>query len=184
VKPQKITLVLLLRLLFAPAGWAVQSLGELGRKEAERRKTLDEQGVRGKVIETQDPSKLAPNGNVSVSKPEPGSRPPRLRANAAGSRSSSSIRNTIQKLDREIRGVEDRLSLVRQRAQSERWAPPPVGRISRSGSSAASEQRMRNEIQELELKLKRLQRERLEKYDAARRAGYLPGEIDGKGITP
>jgi hypothetical protein len=36
----------------------------------------------------------------------------------------------------------------------------------------------------LELKLKRLRQDRLHVYDAALRSGFLPGEIDGKGITP
>jgi len=35
---------------------------------------------------------------------------------------------------------------------------------------------------ELEAKLKRLKQERLEAYETGRKAGYLPGELDGKGI--
>jgi len=29
-----------------------------------------------------------------------------------------------------------------------------------------------------------LRRERLETYDAGRKAGFLPGELDGKGLIP
>lgn len=169
----------------APGGYS-QSLGELGRKEAERRKNLEERGVQCKVIEGGDPARLARNGNLSTSAPARGKRnnTASVSPRSAASRSVASFRTALQRLDRQIRQLEDRVSLLDRRAQTERWAPPPVGRISRSGVSAGSEQRIRHEIEDLEIRLRSLKAERLETYDAARRAGFLPGEIDGKGINP
>jgi uncharacterized protein (UPF0335 family) len=43
---------------------------------------------------------------------------------------------------------------------------------------------LREEIEDLELKLKRLQQERSEVYAEGKKAGFLPGELSGKGIIP
>jgi hypothetical protein len=100
------------------------------------------------------------------------------------SRPATTFRTALQRLDRQIRQLEDRIALLGRRVQSERWAPPPVGRLSRSGVRAGSEERIRHEIEDLEIRLRSLKTERLETWDAARKAGFLPGEIDGRGITP
>ena len=39
-------------------------------------------------------------------------------------------------------------------------------------------------IKDWEVKLKRLRQDRFETYDAGLKAGFLPGELDGKGIWP
>jgi len=43
---------------------------------------------------------------------------------------------------------------------------------------------MQDQILELQSKLKRLRQERLDIYEAGKKAGFLPGELDGKGIIP
>jgi hypothetical protein len=161
----------------------LQSLGEAARKEAERRKALEEQGISGKVIEAHDPARMASQGNISLSSPPPASARPRAADRPTG-KSNERVRNAILKLDREIRQAEDRLASLRRQAQAERWAPPRAGKVVRRGGAVQNEERIREEISELELKLKRLREQRLETYDGARKSGMLPGEIDGKGIIP
>ena len=163
---------------------AAQSLGEAARKEAARRKALDEQGVQARVIEVSDPSQLAPGGNLCVSSAPPPSAVRPGRAENPAPKSGSRARLAIQKLDRDIRATEDRLSTLRRQAEAERWAPPRTGKTVRRGGAVQNEERIREEISDLDLKLKRLRQQRLETYNDARRAGLLPGEIDGKGLIP
>jgi len=165
---------------------AHQSLADAARKEAERRKNLQSQGIEGKVIKGNDPSRLAPEGNISTSS-LPTSSPGHTarRADAAISRRTlNSYQIELQKVDRQIRQTEERLNSVRARAQTERWTPLRSGKAVRNSNGGSSLERLKQQIQEQETKLKRLRQERLETYDAARRAGYLPGEIDGKGVVP
>jgi hypothetical protein len=171
----------------APAALrASQSLADAARKEAERRKSLQSQGIEGKVIKGDDPSHLAPEGNISTSSLpalSPSRAPKRAEA-AASRRSLISYQIELQKIDRQIRQTEERLNLVRARAQAERWTPLRSGKAVRSTNGGSSLERLRQQILEQETKLKRLRQERLETYSAARRAWYLPGEIDGKGVVP
>jgi len=161
-----------------------QSLAEAARIEAERRKNLEQRGVEGKVIlwkaaggqskvPAADPSP-APNRRAAKRQPATG----KSRASAA------SFRSSLQKLDREIGRGEDQLKLLQKRIAAERWAPPKTGRITSSSQSGATLERLTWQLRELEVKLRRLRRERLETYDAGRKAGFLPGELDGKGIIP
>jgi len=161
-----------------------QSLADAARKEAERRKALAQQGVEGKVIQ-RDPGKGTSGASSTVS-----ARAAAVRENSVRARSSKSeaslrkIRTTLQNLDREIQHGEERLALLRARMESERWQLPKVGRITRGSTSTSSRDRLRFQIQELEVKLKYWRRERFETYESGRKAGYLPGELDGKGIVP
>jgi predicted RNase H-like nuclease (RuvC/YqgF family) len=161
-----------------------QSLAELARKEAERRKLLEREGVEGKIIrdiEARQPS----NGNISTSSLPANSKKSQAQSTSTGSRASlKSYRATIEKLDREIRQSKDKLVTLRTRLETERWAPPKSGKVSASFNSDSTVERLRTQIQELEAKLKQLQRDRLQSYDAGLKAGYLPGELDGKGIMP
>ena len=164
------------------ASGETQSLSEAAQKEAERRKNLDRNGVGAKVIEEHDLSQAALKGNVSVSSPafssKPASREPVAKAKV------QPYRKALQKYDREIRQNDEKLKALRSRLQAERWALPKAGKISRSGDSEASQEKLKSQIQDLELKLVQMRRERLETYDAGRRAGFLPGELDGKGVMP
>ena len=47
-----------------------------------------------------------------------------------------------------------------------------------------SQSKLQAEIEELQIKLKRLQEERFEVYESGKKAGFLPGELEGKGIIP
>jgi hypothetical protein len=168
-----------------------QSLGDLARREAERRRTVDEQGLPEKTILQQDVARLGARGSVSTSSALPHDKPPPVRASPpAGTRDSlARYRSTLQKLDREIRTAEDRIALLRARAKSEADNPTTPRRSSRSrrgggGARAASDHRPDAQLKEWEAKLKRLRQDRSETYSAGRRAGFLPGELDGKGIWP
>ena len=182
----KAILGVLLFAAFSPAGVRAnpQSLAEAALKEAERRKLLEKQGIEGKVIRS-DAGQLAPNANLTQSSPLPPVRKAAIPSSNDKNRASlQSLRKTLQKLDREIRKGEDRLEMLRTKLHDERWALPKVGRISSSTNSSDTQDRLRAQIQELELNLKYLRQERLETYGNGRKAGYLPGELDGKGIIP
>ncbi len=166
-----------------PTGLAAQSLAEVARKEAERRRELDLQGVEAKVIDG-NTVQLAPNGNLSTSSPAPGSHAPDDPAGRVSRGRSRPYQTRIQRLDREIRSAEDRIAALRERLRAERWALPKVGKLSRSSGSATTQERLQNQIRELDSKLKQLRRERREVWDEGRRAGFQPGELDGRGLVP
>jgi len=166
--------------------FALQSLADIAREEAKRREKLEEQGIEAKVIEG-DITRLAPNGNLSTSTPQlPGPKKEKLSSPPDKAPSSvRSFRSALQKLDRAIRQDQERLGSLRARLQAEKWAPPKIGRVSTKGvGNAETQERLQAEIEELESKLKRTRRERSEVYEAGRKAGFLPGELDGKGLIP
>jgi hypothetical protein len=152
-----------------------QSLADAARKEAERRKALEEQGVPSRTIVQQGPPQSTP-----AVKPPSGIRG----AASEGRRAPAShYRATLEKLQREITRTQERLESVRQRLEIEKNMPFRLGRSSQTGSSL-NQQKLHVQLQELDSRLARLQEERRKAYDEGRRAGYLPGELDGKGITP
>lgn len=161
-----------------------QSLAEAARKEAERRKALEQQGIPEKVIDGQDPARLGPNGNLTLFSPantvhaSVRSQPVRT----AGT--LDRFRSALEKLDREIRQAQDRLAALRDRAAAVHRAPPTPKRGSRKASGNSDEDRLRWQIREWEGKLERVKQERSETYDNGRKAGFLPGELDGRGIIP
>src|SRR5437867_2624186 len=166
------------------AGASGQSLGEAARKEAERRKSIEQQGVSARVIQDADLTRIGAKGNLGIFSPVPGDKPRPPASLKAERGSPAPFRNKIQKLEREIRQTEEKLAEMRARVARERWAPPRVGRLSRNGRSRVSEERLRSQIQRLETRLNYLRQDRSETYSAGRRAGFLPGELDGKGILP
>jgi hypothetical protein len=177
---------ILLALLLASAAAATgypQSLAEVARKEAERRQKLDQQGVQVKRIESAEPSQLAPGGAISVSSPRSGLGPAAAPAPKAEPKESlRSFQTRLQKLDRDILQAEERLKLLRARADAERWAPVKAAKGSRGSGSSSSQEQLRWEILELEGKLSRFRQERSDTFQAGRKAGYLPGELEGRGI--
>ena len=162
----------------------MQSLADIARREAERRKQIDQQGIEVKVIERSGsfPSK----GNLTTETP----------AHPLPSRNESSsdfqekhaplksYRSAIQKLDREIQQGETKIESLRARLQSEKWALPKIGRLSRSRQSAEDQTKLQRQIEELQVKIERAKQERLEIYQAGKKDGYLPGELEGKGAFP
>ena len=161
-----------------------QSLAEAARKETERRRQLAAQGITGKVIEG-DGKGQGSTGNVTTFTRGAGQTVSPARAGELKNRTSASTyRNLLQKLDRQIVECADRLDLLRRQMEADKWSLPKVGRPSlRQGSQDLKERRLK-QLGELEAKLKRLRSQRLTTYDAGRKAGYLPGELDGKGLAP
>lgn len=161
----------------------VQSLADVARQEAERRSELERQGVTAKVIEG-DPGRMAPSGNISTSAQSPGFARHADEDKLRNRGSPRYYRTAIQKFNREIRSLEDRLVTLRERIQAERWALPKSGRAGRSSSGSGSREQLQWQARDIELKLKRLRQERAAIYDEGRRSGFLPGELDGKGQVP
>jgi len=162
-----------------------QSLGEIGRREAERRRGLEaEGGGGGRTIAETDLSRSS--GNLGTFSTSPGSAaaPPAKTGKAEARASPARYRSAIQRLDRAVRAAEDRLSSLRARVAAERWAPPKKGRGGGGDDGRSQTKNLELQIGEWETKLKRLREERFETYDAGRKAGFLPGELDGKGIIP
>lgn len=177
--------VLLIALAAGASGWPVaghgQSLAEAARREAARRKELERRGIKAKLIEAADPALIAPNGTLSTSKPAPAGAP--LGSGEPSGRKSESLgsfRTKLEKLDREISRSDNRLRLLRSRLEAERRASDGL----RRGSTPASLERLRQQIGELTLRLKQLREERSDTYRAGRRAGFLPGELEDRGIIP
>ena len=160
---------------------AAQSLAEAAQREAERRKLLEEQGVEEKVIQ-QDTVLSASEGNVTTSKMPAVSEAPPAAFHRKGS--VQVFRKKLQKYDRDIQQAENRIESLRRRAHSERWALPKTGRITKPSSSSDMQENLKTQIEELENKLKLLREERAETYEEGKKAGFLPGELEGKGIIP
>jgi hypothetical protein len=161
-----------------------QSLAEAARKEAERRKSLEQQGIEGKVIRSETLGRGA-GANITTSKLPENRRAGPAREPSGGSRlSAASYRSTLRKLDHEIRRCEDRLTVLRQRHDAEQRSMSRSGRFSRSDITSDARERRFWQIQAMESRLKLLRQERIETYDAGKKAGFLPGELDGHGIMP
>ena len=166
--------------------WSMQSLVDIAREEAERRKRLKEQGIEGKVIEG-NAIHLSPHGNITTSTGPTAAAPREPSAKSGSDKSQTSVRSyrtALQKLDREIQQTEARLTSRRSRLQSERWAPPKSGRSSTRSSGKNSQSQLQAEIEDLQIKLKQLREERFQIYEAGKKAGFLPGELEGKGLIP
>ncbi len=161
-----------------------QSLVEVARKEAERRKKIDAQGVTVKRIESADLPPFTLGGAVSVSTPQ--SRPasagnPVRKAEARPALRSFQTR--LQKLDRDIEQGQNKLKLLRARSDAERWAGTKTSKGSRGSGLNATQDSLRWQILELEAKLAAWRRERSDTFQAGRKAGYLPGELESRGIV-
>jgi ribosome-associated translation inhibitor RaiA len=162
----------------------VQSLADVARQEAERRRALDQQGIEAKVINTVTPDSV---GNLAISSGVPSVAPRKTSNGSAapkGKASVQAIRSALQKLDRSIQQTKERLESRRARLQSERWRNPQTIRASNGGDAEKIQTRLKQEIEDLQRKLEQLQLERSEVYDRGRKAGFLPGELTGKGMIP
>jgi hypothetical protein len=163
--------------------FSLQSLADVAREEAERRRRLDEQGIEAKTI-VYIPQK---DGIEAVSTGSGRSVPdkvPRRTGPSEERKSTRNYRTAIQKLDRVILQTEERLESRRKRLESSHREIPKTGRGSSRGNSEISQSRLKDEIEDLEIKLRQLRQERFETYQAGKKAGFLPGELDGKGIIP
>lgn len=172
-------------LVTAVVFWGLQSLADIASEEARRRKLLSQSGVEAKVIGA-DSDSICLTRSLTVSTPS-STKSDKKPAQAASSKSRPAIRSfqtALKKLDKAIRKEEEKIQKLHERLRKERWALPKVGRVSGSGLNEEDRARLQAEIEELELKLKQLRRERTATFDDGRKAGYLPGELEGKGIIP
>ncbi len=158
-----------------------QSLAEAARKEAERRRQLAEQEVEAKVIEARG-SLPSSTGNVTTfSRPVGNAGRAAAAREAKGRTSAAAYRRLLRKLDGEIVDCGQRASALRRQAEAEKWTLTKAGR--RTGGPGAAE-KLLHQAEELEARKQKLQRQRQEAWDEGLRAGYLPGELDGRAVAP
>ncbi len=162
----------------------LQSLIEVARKEAERRQRLEQQNIKGKKIESgADPSRIARGASVSVSSQTLDSAPARSTTAKPPQRPTLlSFQTRLRRLDQDIRQASEKLNKLKAQAEEERSAPARLigGRGGLTGSKTRKQ--LEDQIQELTAKLKRMRQERDDTALAGRKAGYLPGELENRGI--
>ena len=163
----------------------MQSLSDVAREEAERRRLLEQQGVEAKVIE-RDSRQRAADGTIKQEKvpSSPSTKASHSSTTNINRDSNRNYRGALQKLDKAILQEERRLEVKRERLQSARSAPPRISSRAVGNQTSNSLARMQSEIEDIGEKLKQLRQERMEKYEEGLKAGFLPGELDGKGIIP
>jgi chromosome segregation ATPase len=162
-----------------------ESLAEAARREAGRRSEVEQLGIKETVIEGNGACS-AMGGNVSVFQPyEDNARKADVQTSSSKNKSSlSRYRTQLKKMDREIRKKEGQVEKLRDRSQDLRRKSLMIRDLSKIAQNEQSREQTREQIQALEDELKILRRERREVYDSGRRDGFLPGELDGKGIVP
>lgn len=163
----------------------MQSLVDVARDEAERRKRLEEQGIEARVIDG-NAAGLPRQGNITTStEPDAAVKIPSTRSDLLKDQGSvRSYRSALQKLDRAIQQNEAQQASKRARMQAEKWANLKSGKASKGTGGENPQIRLQAEIDALQIKLKQLRDERFEVYEAGKKAGFLPGELEGKGIIP
>jgi hypothetical protein len=163
----------------------LQSLTDFARQEAERRRLLEEQGIQGKII-VNNAASSASNGEASM--PEASSirreRPAPQSDSLKGGKSAGNYRTALQKLDLQIQQSEERLASLQARLHAEKWSVPKTRRASGRSRPKNSAGQLQIQIQELQMKVKRLREERFEVYESGKKAGFMPGELDGKFTNP
>jgi hypothetical protein len=165
--------------------FGMQSLTDFARQEAERRRLLEEQGIQGKVI-VNNAASPASNEDLSGAGVSPSKQEKRAERSESpkGRNSANSYRTTLQKLDRQIQQSEDRLASLQARLQAEKWSRPKTRHASSRSQKKNSTGQLQAQIEELQLKVKRLREERFEVYESGKKAGFMPGELDGKYTNP
>jgi hypothetical protein len=128
-----------------------------------------------------DPGSLPRAGAVTISSPGPHSAAPAAPAAKEPPRATlRSFQSRLQKLDRDIALAEERLKVLKAKADAERWAPVRTIKGSK-GSASSSQDQLRWQILELEGRLELMRRDRSDTFQAGRKAGYLPGELENRG---
>ena len=162
----------------------MQSLVDVAREEAERRKQLEQKGIHGRVIDGNS-AQVSPNGGNVTTSTGTANTPEKASTKTDSTKAQSSLRRyqaALKRLDRAIRQIEERLVSRRNRLQTDKWETLKKGRS--SSRIKNSQSRQQTEIEELQEKLNRLRDERLEVYESGKKEGFLPGELEGKGIMP
>ncbi|MDR0843101.1 MAG: hypothetical protein LBP68_06755 [Acidobacteriota bacterium] len=169
--------------------WSAQSLADVARAEAERRRLLDEQGIEGKVVDGTLPE-WASSGELHAEDTSPPAAA-REKTSKRDTGDGERLRGTLQKyraglqrLDKAIQKEERALESKRRRLETARRAPPApirLGRVSTRNAAAETMQRLEAEMKDIEANLRQLREERSDLYDEGRRDDFLPGELEGKG---
>jgi hypothetical protein len=161
----------------------MQSLVDVAREEGERRKRLEEQGIEARVLD-ENAAGLARHGNITTStEPAASVHMPSVRSDSLKDQGSvRSYRSVLQKLDRAIQKNEAQLAAKRARLQAEKRANFKSGKASKGAGAENPQRRLQAEIETLQIQLKQLRDERFEAYEAGKRAGFLPGELEGKAL--
>lgn len=162
-----------------------ESLAEAARTEAVRRERVRQLGIEETVIEGNGGCHSG-EGNVTLFDPPPaGMTRPELTDSSSKNRGSlARIRSQLQKLDRNIRQEEARLKKLQDRIGKLRRDNLRITNLSKIPVNEESRRKTLEQIGELEDKLRMLKRERTDIYDNGRRQGFLPGELQGRGIVP
>ena len=162
-----------------------QSLADAARSEAARREKIRQLGIEETVIEGNGGC-YSGEGNVTLSDPPRTAEPERKSTDSPSKDrgSLSRIRSQLQKLDRSIRQEETRLEKLQDRIGELRSDSFRISSLSKIPANEESKRKTLEQIEDLEDKLRVLKRERAEIYDNGRRQGFLPGELQGRGIIP
>jgi hypothetical protein len=160
---------------------SMQSLADIAREEAERRQGLEQQGIEEKIINR--PAVPSVPKERQAKAPASSERQKKPSTENASSKNQATVRRfrvALQKLDRRIRQEEEHLALKRARSEESRWPLPKIGSLSTQSRTTNTQERLQKDIDELQIKLKELRQEREETYEEGRKAGILPGELEGK----
>jgi len=163
----------------------MQSLADAARREAERRDRIERLGIEEKVIEGNEKSSSR-EGNVSLFTPSEVDQEERIRSSSDSGNHSSlrQYRAKLQKLDKDIHKGEARLQKLHDRMESLRRKGLRIANFKGLSRNEESQDRLQTQIEELQADLKLLRKERREVFDSGRKDGFLPGELEGKGIIP
>ena len=162
-----------------------QSLADIARMEAARRQTIEEQGLEEKILNLSGTDEQKQEAARPQTQSQSSSK---TKTQNQGADSSERTRNSLQryrsglqKLDKDIRREELALESKQRRLETARHAPPQISRtITGRNPAAETIQRLEADIKDIRAKLKNLRNERADLYDEGRRAGFLPGELEGR----
>jgi len=171
--------------LVSDSAVAMESLVDAARREAERRNKIEQLGIEEKVIEGHGACSSR-EGNVSIfSSIEVQTENPEPVSSSSTNRSSlRRYRAALKKMDQKIRKDEARLKKLEDRLQSLKERNRRIANPSKLGGNLESQNRTLEQIDNLRADLKQQRKERAEVYDSGKKDGFLPGELDGKGIMP
>jgi predicted RNase H-like nuclease (RuvC/YqgF family) len=177
--------VLCLGAVYGDRVWAEESLVEAARREADRREEIERLGIEERIVQGNGGC-YSGEGNVSVFSP-PANQAKKQQVSVSSQKNRGNLRqyrSELRKRDKAIRKDETRLEKLQDRLQELRRKNLRLSDLSKIAGNEDSQDRTRGEIEELREALKLQKRERAEIYDAGKRDGFLPGELDGKGIIP
>jgi len=162
----------------------MQSLMDAARMEAQRREKVEQLGIVETVIEGNGACYTG-EGNVTLfDSPQIDREKPKVAASSKDRSSLRRFRSQLKKLDRNIQQEEGRIDKLQDRLLELKRKNLRIQDISKIADNEELQERTRLQIEELKNKLKLLKKEKSEVYDSGRREGFLPGELQGRGIVP